>query len=113
MIYKEKIYTVIWDLKSLTQLYSLPFNESEIKLIKSEIDRVLSINPYGNFKDIKFNFKDWKTNVKFLKEDWKGRWRIRIGDYIILYKVEEDKILVRISRVKSRINAYNHEDDEN
>ena len=38
----------------------------------------------------------------------KGReaWRIRVGDYRVIYEIHDDKIVVLIVRVRHRKNAY-------
>ncbi len=33
-------------------------------------------------------------------------WRIRIGDYRVLYEIHDDRQLVRVMRVKHRRDAY-------
>ncbi|GAB4528905.1 MAG: type II toxin-antitoxin system RelE/ParE family toxin [Anaerolineae bacterium] len=35
-----------------------------------------------------------------------GQWRIRVGDYRIIYQIDEDKRLVIILRIKHRREAY-------
>jgi hypothetical protein len=51
----------------LEQLYSLNLEKDLIKSIKHQVDRVLSQNPYGKFKDIKINLQNCITNLKKLK----------------------------------------------
>ncbi len=36
----------------------------------------------------------------------KNDWRIRVGDYRVIYEVEDEKKIVRVMRVKHRREAY-------
>ena len=109
MNFKEKFYTIIWDSKPISELYSL-FGFELAERIQNEVNRVLSVNPYGNFED-KVNIKNCITNIKPLNKNLKGWWRIRINDCRIAYKVEdsfikesmknseEDKVLIRFLKL--------------
>ena len=35
-----------------------------------------------------------------------GRWRVRVGDYRIVYTIEEDRLLVLVLRVAHRREVY-------
>jgi mRNA interferase RelE/StbE len=41
-----------------------------------------------------------------LREPWKGHYRLRVGDYRILYTVEHDQLLVLVVRVGERGCVY-------
>jgi mRNA interferase RelE/StbE len=35
-----------------------------------------------------------------------GRWRVRVGDYRVLYQVDDDRVVVLVVRVRHRSIAY-------
>ncbi len=41
-----------------------------------------------------------------LKGKWRGYLRVRVGDYRIIYIVEDDKLIVCIVRVRKRDEVY-------
>jgi mRNA interferase RelE/StbE len=45
------------------------------------------------------------TNVSKL-HDRENQWRIRVGDYRIIYEIDEDQRLIVILRIKHRREAY-------
>ena len=110
MIFENKTYTVIWDIKALTQLYSLV----DLKLaerMEKEVSKVLSVNPYGKLKTVKICLDDCKkTNIKPLRDNWKGHWRIRINDYRFIYKVIECNVSVEVFKVGDRDDVYDSSD---
>ncbi len=44
--------------------------------------------------------------AKALQEPWKGHYRLRVGDYRILYTVEHDRLLVLVVSVGERGRVY-------
>jgi mRNA interferase RelE/StbE len=43
--------------------------------------------------------------AKLLREPG-GRWRLRVGDYRVLYRVDDDRVVVVVVRVRHRSIAY-------
>jgi mRNA interferase RelE/StbE len=43
---------------------------------------------------------------KVLKGEWKGLYRIRAGNYRIIYEVERERVLITIVKVSDRKDAY-------
>ena len=33
-------------------------------------------------------------------------WRVRVGDYRVLYRVDDDRVVVMVVRVRHRLDAY-------
>lgn len=62
------------------------------KSIKSAIKERLANDPYNFGKPLRYS--------------WKGHRRLRVGDYRIVYKVEEDKKHVLIIAIKHRKEVY-------
>lgn len=44
--------------------------------------------------------------VKLLRGGKQGRWRARVGDYRIVYTVENDRLIVLVLRVAHRREVY-------
>ena len=44
--------------------------------------------------------------AKMLRGGEHGRWRVRVGDYRIVYTVEDDRLLVLVLRVAHRREVY-------
>ena len=44
--------------------------------------------------------------AKMLRGGEQGRWRVRVGDYRIVYAIEDDRLLVLVLRVAHRREAY-------
>lgn len=46
--------------------------------------------------------------AKMLRGGEHGRWRVRVGDYRIVYAIEDDRLLVLVLRVAHRREVYDH-----
>lgn len=44
--------------------------------------------------------------AKMLRGGGNGRWRVRVGDYRIVYGIEDDRLLVLVLRVAHRREVY-------
>lgn len=44
--------------------------------------------------------------AKMLRGGDQGRWRVRVGDYRIVYAIEDDRLLVLVLRVAHRREVY-------
>jgi mRNA interferase RelE/StbE len=44
--------------------------------------------------------------VKMLRGGEQGRWRARVGDYRIVYTIEDDRLIVLVLRVAHRREVY-------
>ncbi len=64
------------------------------RIIKEKLD-LLSKNPEA-----------LKNNIKPLKSDFSGLYRLRIGNYRVIYKMERKKLLIIIVRVGHRKEIY-------
>jgi len=64
------------------------------KLIKEKL-LILSNNP-----------DELKNNIKPLKGEYKGKFRLRVNDYRIIYKIEDDKIMIVVIRIAHRKEVY-------
>lgn len=64
------------------------------RIIKSKID-ALSTNP-----EILAN------NIKALKGEYSGKYRLRVGDYRIIYRLQNEIITITIIRIGHRKEIY-------
>jgi len=46
------------------------------------------------------------AGAKLLRGDWDGHWRIRVGDWRVIYRVEDDRLVVVVVRVGGRGGVY-------
>ena len=44
--------------------------------------------------------------AKMLRGGEQGRWRVRIGDYRIVYAIEDDRLLILVLRMAHRREVY-------
>ncbi len=47
-----------------------------------------------------------KNNIKPLKGRYSGLYRLRVGNYRVVYRIEKDKLLILIVRVGHRREIY-------
>lgn len=83
-------FTILFARSARKELESLP-NEGVHKIF-STIEK-LSFNPFPN-------------GCKKLKGE-KNLWRIRVGDYRIIYSVYTDTLIIDIIRIRHRKEVYN------
>lgn len=84
MLYKIEYLDEVYD-----QLAIIPKNIRQ-SIIKA-INERLTETPY-RFKPLVCN--------------WKGYFRMRVGDYRVIYRIEDEKVTVVIVRVAARGNVY-------
>ena len=46
------------------------------------------------------------SGAKMLRGGEHGRWRVRVGDYRIVYTIEDDRLLLLVLRVAHRREVY-------
>lgn len=73
--------------RKIKQLQKLN-NKEVVKEIYKQTEKQLSQDLYGKSKS--------------LKNEWKGFWCYRVGDYRITYEVIEEKVLISIFKVGHR-----------
>ncbi|WP_295021187.1 type II toxin-antitoxin system RelE/ParE family toxin [Sulfurimonas sp.] len=47
-----------------------------------------------------------KNNIKPLKGEFSGKFRLRVRDYRIIFRIEEEKVLIMIIRIGHRKEVY-------
>ena len=82
-------WKVEYDTRAVKDLKSIPPKDAH-RVIK-KIDEFLRINPYAGEK---------------LEGRLRDCYRYRIGDYRVIYKIENDRIIILILRIGSRKDIY-------
>ncbi len=75
------------------QVQKFEFSEIYLKL-KKFVYPQLSYNPY------------FGPNIKKLKGEFEGLYRFRIGIYRLFYRIDTDKVIVFIIKLKHRKESY-------
>lgn len=47
-----------------------------------------------------------KNNIKPLKGEYSGKFRLRVRDYRVIFRIEEEKVLIMIIRIGHRKEIY-------
>lgn len=47
-----------------------------------------------------------KNNIKPLRGEYSGKFRLRVRDYRIIFRIEEEKVLIMIIRIGHRKEVY-------
>jgi mRNA interferase RelE/StbE len=84
------IYEIVIDKKASKYLEKLPKNFR--KLIKKEID------------DLAFNLRPF--GCKSLHGQLKGLFRVRVGDFRIIYEIIDDKLIILVLIIAPRGSIY-------
>jgi mRNA interferase RelE/StbE len=45
-------------------------------------------------------------NAKPLKREWRGYWRVRSGNYRVIYTIEENRLVVVVVKIGDRRDIY-------
>lgn len=87
----EKVkYVIEYDIDIEEKLRELP--KSIREMIRTAIEKKLMVDPVAYGKPLRYSLKGYR--------------RLRVGDYRVIYKIVEDKILVIIVDVDHRKEIY-------
>jgi mRNA interferase RelE/StbE len=81
-------YTIIYDRKAQRDAMKLP--PSQIAFIRKQVEERLTIAPFDYCEPLQYQFK--------------GSWRLRVGDWRVVYKVVGQVVLVE--RIAHRKDVY-------
>ena len=76
--------------------------EKNIKKLDSKIYIKIKNIVYPQLKKNPF----YGTNIKKLKGNYEGTYRYRLGNYRLFYVIDNDKIIVIVTTISHRQNAY-------
>ena len=68
------------------------FSKSVREMIRDVIDKKLTVDPVAYGKPLRYSLKGYR--------------RLRVGDYRVVYRIIEDKVLVMIIDIDHRKNIY-------
>lgn len=91
----QKKYRVEWSEKAKKNLNKIDPKEKDTIIYK--VENKLAYDPYG---------RETVNTVKPMKGNQKGKWRYRIGDYRVIYKIFEKEIYIEILDVGHRKDIY-------
>lgn len=83
-------YTIIWDTRVRKQDFK-KISTMEVTRIVSKVESFLAENPHAGVA---------------IKGHYKGLYRYRIGDYRVIYDLQDAQITIRIIRVGHRREVY-------
>jgi len=83
--------------------YSIEFAPSAAKAL-TKIDKPFQLRIVGVIELLAFEPRP--PAAKMLRGGEHGRWRVRVGDYRIVYTVKDDRLLVLVLRVAHRREVY-------
>ena len=84
------MYKVQWEKEALKSLDKINWKIAE--KIRVGVETVLAKNPYGKGKP--------------LKGKRKGQWRFRFSEYRVIYRIEQNKLLILVIEVGHRREIY-------
>lgn len=82
--------------------YSIEFLRTALKEL-SKLPKDVQQRIAAKIEELKTN--PYPPGIKALKNG-EGRLRFRVGDYRVIYRVEEDKLVILIIKVGHRRNVY-------
>ena len=85
------IYTILYDLGSKQKDYD-KISPPIRKIIKEAIEKKLTVNPAAFGKPLKYGLKGYR--------------RLRVGDYRVIYRIVDEKVVVIIIDREHRKNIY-------
>lgn len=85
------MYTILYDLGSKQKDYD-KISPPVRKIIKEAIEKKLTVDPVAFGKPLKYSLKGYR--------------RLRVGDYRVIYKIIEEKVVVIIIDIEHRKDIY-------
>ena len=86
-------------------MYSVIFLEEATKEL-SQIDPIWQKRILNKIKILSADPKILANNIKKLKGKYQEYYRLRIGDYRVIYSQENDRLLIIILRIGHRSEIY-------
>ncbi|MEL4896378.1 type II toxin-antitoxin system RelE family toxin [Crocosphaera sp. Alani8] len=77
----------------------------EAEKVFAKSDRVLAKKLVRCFKNLENNPRS-HPNIKQLKGSYSGYYRYRVGDYRVVYSIEDDLVVVNVIIIAHRSNIY-------
>lgn len=84
-------------------MYEIEFSKQAIKDLRS-IDKNYIATMFEKLKLLAINPYDKTLDIKKLKG--LAAYRLRVGEYRVIYEIEKNKLVITIIKVQSRGNVY-------
>jgi len=85
--------------------YAVEYTKTAVKQLK-KMDRKIAAFILSYIEDKLFNCDDPRIYGKALKGDLNEKWRYRIGEYRVLAKIEDKKVVITVVEVGHREDIY-------
>ncbi|MCK9372857.1 MAG: type II toxin-antitoxin system RelE/ParE family toxin [Sulfuricurvum sp.] len=86
-------------------MYAIEFLPSAKKEL-SQLDRVIQKQLKEKIILLATDPDKLKNNIKALKGEYSGKFRLRVRDYRVIFRITEEKILITIIRIGHRKEIY-------
>lgn len=86
-------------------MYAIEFLPSAKKEL-SQLDRVIQKQLKEKIILVATDPDRLKNNIKALKGEYSGKFRLRVRDYRVIFRITEEKILITIIRIGHRKEVY-------
>jgi mRNA interferase RelE/StbE len=86
-------------------MYAIEFLPSAKKEL-SELDRVIQKQLKEKIILLASNPAALKNNIKSLKGEYSGKFRLRVRDYRVIFQIVDEKVLILIVRIGHRKEVY-------
>ena len=86
-------------------MYAIEFLPSAKKEL-SQLDRVIQKQLKEKIILLATDPDRLKNNIKALKGEYSGKFRLRVRDYRVIFRITEEKILITIIRIGHRKEIY-------
>ncbi|WP_310440641.1 type II toxin-antitoxin system RelE/ParE family toxin [Sulfuricurvum sp.] len=86
-------------------MYAIEFLPSAKKEL-SQLDRVIQKQLKEKIILLATDPDRLKNNIKALKGEYSGKFRLRVRDYRVIFRITEEKILITIIRIGHRKEVY-------
>lgn len=86
-------------------MYAIEFLPSAKKEL-SQLDRLIQKQLKEKIILLATDPDRLKNNIKALKGEYSGKFRLRVRDYRVIFRITEEKILITIIRIGHRKEVY-------
>lgn len=85
--------------------YSVEYTKTALKQLK-KMDKKIAAFILSYIEDKLLDCENPRSHGKALQANLNDKWRYRVGDYRILAKIEDDKVIITIVEVGHRRDIY-------
>ncbi|QCT93779.1 type II toxin-antitoxin system RelE/ParE family toxin [Caminibacter mediatlanticus TB-2] len=86
-------------------MFKIEFIEEAVKEFK-KLDKPIQKLIKQKLELLAKDLNKLKNNIKQLKGKYKNKYRLRVGNYRIIYQLKEDVLIILIVRIRHRKEAH-------